>query len=858
MQSGEGGGDGGKKPATGTVPGAPAPGSLAAAIMGYGPPPAAYTPAPIAGAIATGPTMVAPAPVPSGPTPVAAPAPTPTPVSAPIPTPTPAPEPSSATPSGYAPMPAAGGYVAPQPSGYGPPPGQGYTPPPVTGYGPPPAAGHYAAPTGPTVGGYGPPPPPAGPGETAPGTAPAAAAAPKKSKRAGALKRVLILAAAGIAVLLAGVGVYAAVWYYSGASPILAKYLPKDTQAYIEVPSLTKAIVKMFGADIVDGAEIDTDKEVSSTVDAFSSSFDGLKKDDAETLIKSVQGVALGMRNLSDRDQEAVFLVSFGSVEGVDALLKSERFEKTDKVAGGQGYEIKPGDGESDKKTPLLERALDRVSVKGARNVAVWFEETKVLAIGSADMVEDCGKVMRGDKEPLSSTEHFKQAKYENGGVALGWLDADAVIDIADKRSRDGSDVKRKFFDGVGPFALTARVADAGLVLTLTGELRGKAIPDEKLVPKGRSMDLWEKLPDTTIGYISASNGSKLDPKERKELTLEFLKQLDRDSGRSADKNIDKLETALGISFDRIADALGDQMVIGVVTSDKFKVEPNLKQADLLESLGVDAIFKTNDHEAAEKLVKVLREKGFEDGPLGRLYDVDKKDDGFIATPKKDELPLVRVILREDELLVLVGQKKLIDKMIDAYEGDATLRSDGAHKLALKAMSSKPFFFGWIDTGRVMKDMLSDADDLKDSMKDMGIPYKALKMEGDDRVTTAFAVEAVPDDGGIRYRIETLNLFGFSAFGDLLFRGLVKKAPTARRVDIDEPFAPPPSAGETGNAECDAYIERIRRCPGVLGETMREGLPQLVSTLKSGVSLNPTSMTSTCKQMNDAVQNSCP
>ncbi|MFO0617465.1 MAG: hypothetical protein U0414_33020 [Polyangiaceae bacterium] len=754
-------------------------------------------------------------------------------------------------------------YGPPPAQGYGPPPAQGYGPPPAQGYGPPPAQGYGPPP--PLLGGYAVPPATSGYGAApaATGGAPPVtekpAKPPKAPRKPGAAKRVALFIAAGLAALLIGVGVYAAVWYYGSATPVLAKYMPKDTQAYFEVPSLTKAFVKLAGSDIIESSEVDTDKQLESTVDALSGSFDGLKKDDAETLVKAVNGVAVGMRNFAEIDQETVFLVSFSAAEPVEALLKSERFEKTDKIAGGQGYEIKSVERDSDKKSRAMERALDRITVKGKRGVAVWFEETKVLAIGSVDMVEDCGKVMRGDKDALATTEHFKQAKYENGGIALGWIDSDSFIDVIAKKDRDASDAKRKFFDGIGPFVVTARVADAGLVVTLTGDLRGKAMPDEKLVPKGGSMSLWEKLPDTTIAYLSGSNTKKLDPKERKELTLEFLKHLDRDAGRNADKVFDKLEDTLGISLDRIADAFGEQWVIGVVTTDKFKLDHDFKPTELFESVGVDALVKTNDHEAAEKLVKVIREKAFEDGPLGRKYDVDKKDDGFVASPKQDDLPLVRVILRDEDLLILVGQKKLIDKMIDAYEGDNTLKGDPAHKHALSAMSSRPCLFMWLDSGRVMRDALADADELKDELKDQGIPYKALKVEGDDRMTSAIALELQPDDGGVKYKLETLNAFGMSPFA-LLFRGFARKT-AAKRADIvtsPPPPLPTPTTGDTGNEECDAYLDRIRRCPGALGESMRESLPQLVSTLKSGVSLNPTSMTSTCKQMNDTLKDSCP
>jgi hypothetical protein len=92
----------------------------------------------------------------------------------------------------------------------------------------------------------------------------------------------------------------------------------------------------------------------------------------------------------------------------------------------------------------------------------------------------------------------------------------------------------------------------------------------------------------------------------------------------------------------------------------------------------------------------------------------------------------------------------------------------------------------WADTGRVMKGLLDDK--AKDDLKDQGVPYKALKLDGDERVTSAIAVESRFSDGGISYRVETLNLVAMTPLGMMVGAKAVKAVASESAVETHEDY----------------------------------------------------------------------
>ncbi len=765
---------------------------------------------------------------------------------------------AGAGPGGYGGYGGGGGYTPPPgapgaPGGYGPPGGGG---PP--GSGGPPGGGGPPGSGGPPNPAWGAQPTVAA--QPTPGSVTNTGAAPQKAKSPIGL---IIGLVAGL--LVVGGAAYAAIWYFGGASPVLAKYMPKDTQAYFEVPSVTKVAAKLLGADVIDTKEIDTDKQMSVAVDGLVNAFD-MKKDDATSLVKAVNGFASGTRKTKKEEQE-VNMLAFSSADPVEALLKTSRFSKGDKLGGGQGYELKERENlDKMKDAKMVEQGLSFTSFKGDHKVLVWFADKKILAWGSKDMVEESGKLITNGGDSLASNDKFKSAKFESGSVALGWVDSEL---ITDKDNDSMADLKKKFFDGIDPMVISGRVASGGMVLTLTGNLKGKGIPDEKLIPEAGKITLQEKLPATTLAYIASSNGNKVDPKESKKALVDFMTSVDKDQGKDFEKQLDKLDDMIGVSYETLVAAMGGETIIAVNATTKFKFDEDMKTDALADEGGAELIAKAGDKDAAAKVIKAIKEKLFEGPLLKDQFDTKKEDEGFVATLTKGPSIEVKVDLRDGCIAMFVGSKKRVGDMVDAFDGKGdSLKSDKAHKLAIGSLDSKPVALIWVDAGRIMKDAITK--DMKSEMKDAGVPFSAIKLEGDSRVTVALAIETKAKDGGIAYRVETLNVPALAALttvlraDKLMGLGLGRK----KHVDMDMPpmaDTPPsaasggaePSGDSTGIPECDQYLAKIESCPAM--SSMKASMAQMRDSYrqaaKSGMG---DMMKDTCKQGMDGIKSVCP
>ena len=278
-------------------------------------------------------------------------------------------------------------------------------------------------------------------------------------------------------------------------------------------------------------------------------------------------------------------------------------------------------------------------------------------------------------------------------------------------------------------------------------------------------------------------------------------------------------------------DAVGDQAIFAITANPKMKLDKENppKPDELSENLGAVLAIHVKEKKAAEKLVKSLREDVLE--KLGKDFlDVSKKDGGFTATPKDDKYPNLKVVFSGDYLLMVIGKKERSKGILDAFNGEGqTLKDDKAHKKAMSALNTHPQFLIWIDTGRFVKEVLADKD-LKDMLKEQKIPYKALKVSGEDRMTSALAMEVKASDGVWTYKVEGLNIAGAGALG-----GLAAFASRGGRSKHDSPpdqdgGGSHGGGGEIGIAECDAYVTRMEACitkmPPSAQDSMRDSLKQ--------------------------------
>lgn len=789
-------------------------------------------------------------------------------------------------PGGYGAPPGGGGYgpppggAPPGGGGYGPPPG---APPGGGGYGPPPGGGGFGGPPGPTQ-------------ASAPGAPPAA---PKAAK-----SKTGLIAGIIAAVVLIGGGAGAYFWFMSAGSK-LAKYAPKDTETYVEIPSTTKALINAIGMDVFNEKELDADKSKGDIIEAFSSSFD-LKKDEAEDLLTGVEAAAVASRRIERKDddfgpsKEGVTLIKMSKAKVVEPLLASKRFEKVGALAGGVQYTISRKEVDSDKseKLSVFESAFnemgdikkkkskgdddeededDSKKKKKQKNgkVLVWFEDEALFAAGEESVVEDVGKIIKDGKESLKDNDAFKKAKWESGSSVLFFMNPE----YADKSD------KKDLFNEVGPILGSVKFHDGGLVMNGHVELKGKKVPkSDDLMAEETSYKLYEKLPADTIAYLAFSAKFKGDGKAVQKALIKAAESDSDSTGKSLEEALDELDKNVGFKLDTLIDAVGDEGVLAIASDNKVDVSALMKSSgrqgkveaakEAAEHMGFIAIFDVEDKDKAEKLVKGLKDTIEEKGK--EAVEVKKKDGGFTVEAGEqlqDFFSGQLSVTVEDEkhILVVIGSKKRVESAKSVFKGDGdSLKSDKGHKNALSAVGDKGQAFLYVDAGRIAKKLLEDADDMKKSFKKKGFSLDAIVLEGDSRMVVAANARLKFKDELLTIDVSTLNA---PVLGVASFIGLLTAAPEPRRGDGDSEELPkrvdPPGGGSssggpapTGIGDCDTYISRMYKCADKMGsgaDQIRKTMMETAETFKSSAA-NPASraaLAESCKKMLESMPPMC-
>jgi len=675
----------------------------------------------------------------------------------------------------------------------------------------------------------------------------------------------MILAIVGGLVLVIGGAAAAYFLWLRSTGPELAKYAPKDTTMYFEVPSLTKALVSFAGIDFVNVEELDAEGKKDEYADAFASSFD-VDKEDASDLMKSISSIGVAFREESKHDKKGAVMIAFSSAGPMEKLLESTRFKEKDELAGGKSYKITKKEVDDDKKEKLssaeklfndMGASKDADKDEEKKTACVWFSSKKLFVCGDTDFVEDTGKVISGDKEGLAATsDTFKKAKWPSGSTMLFWADPDAI----DK------DAKKDFFDGTGPITVSSRFTDAGMMITAQAELKGKKLPSENLFDAPGKLELNQKLPATTFAYFELSTKTSLEGKELHKKLVKAFNSADENSGDDADKQLEKMKDEIGFDLDTVLDAVGDEMIIGVTATDKIKFDAiKTKDKDALKELGLVFIAHLRDKEKAEKILKSLKDVAEDKGK--DAIEVTKEDDSYTFEPKEAlkamGIPTVKASIMDDKyLLVAVGSKSRIEEIETAFGGENTLKDDKAHTKALKSFDQKPQAILWVDAGRIAAVALDD-DDLKKmvekGLKESGFKIDTFNFEGDDRMTAAMSFAySVDKDGMWSVESEALNAFAFSAAGLASFAARATPPEEAHTDDSDGGSG----GGDTpviGIANCDSYFKKMNQCAnkmgGAGGDAMRNAMKQAADSMKQAAAnaAARSALDSSCQQMLDAL-----
>lgn len=625
-----------------------------------------------------------------------------------------------------------------------------------------------------------------------------------------------VIAAALVLGGLAGTG-----WWWFRAAPALARYLPKDTQVYVEFPSITKALIGLSGVDAVDQDDLDPERQKKRLVEAFADSFE-LGLGNVDRFFDGIRAAAVAGRK--GRQPEGVILFAFSSEGDVTKVLAAERFKKEDRFKGYDRYSLQRRDVDNPDalaKLSPLERALNQLGNRPSAAPAtgsveivekpefsvIWFADEKVLALGSTGMVEDCARVANGEHESLEhGNELFEQAEWPMRSSLLAYVDPNLL---------DSREAREAFLDNAGPATGAIRFLDEGIGFDVRFDLRGTQIPDPKLFMVPTQLSLWERLPSDTIAYVAFSTRFASRGKDVERALFGAAASLDASLERELQIAFDRMHEETNIDFADLVEITGDQAVLAVVADDralKSFAEGSRKDFTFV------GIAEVSDKKRAAKVVRDLQDF------LETRYDVSRKAGGFIA--ERDKQPSVLVKLSaEGHLLFAIGKGSDLEDFEDIYIGKGrSLLKDVAHEKAMAALEGRPLAFAWVDAGRATEAMLSrqpagpeqENGSPRGAMKALEIPIDALDLDGPQRITAWAALFIRASDKSIDVEIKSLNAVTLAGLWAL--------------IEVQGDLFPSLKLSETGIPACDVYVATLRKCMTTASSSQKTTLESLLKT----------------------------
>ncbi|HEV8244966.1 MAG TPA: hypothetical protein VGP93_04330 [Polyangiaceae bacterium] len=670
-----------------------------------------------------------------------------------------------ATAQGYGSPAAAQGYGPPGPAAqpYGPPPGQ------AQAYGPAPGPGQAQA--GPTAPGYGGPPPGAGYGPPAaaayggpPGYGAAAypgtGLAPAPTKKGG--KGLLIAGILIVVLLLAGGAVAAFFILVGGRGPEIAQALPRDTELFFEVPSVKRLALDAHGLRFVDQKIADEKKLIDDATQNVSEAFD-LSKDDAQSLLFSIASMGGGARKL-DKDGEGAFIVGFSGDAAVETLLKTKRFSEAGAFGdSGKKYLLAEKKVEGTPPKDPMKLMLFGMQLQSGKDVLVWFPKKKLLVGGNETFVSDVAKVLEQGAASLEKNESYEKASKDFGSDAriVSFFDPSAALASASSSS-SSKDMIDGFFKNQGPITAAMRVKDAGAVLDMTARFTGNKYPKSGMAAPIK-LDIVNRLPAETFAYAAFMPRGNMTGAEAEKQVLDQVGAISKEEAVHTEAQLREMERAIGVTFTKLVDSIGEQAVIAVAAPDTFTIDPARGEKQLTD-LAAFVVIKLNDEAPLKTGLAKLKE--LEGRSIEEQATIREEGGGFVVTSKSSELPIsLQAKFIDKQLVLAVGSTPLVDKGLKAItSGSGSLESNAAHKAALASLPEKTHFVMWFDAGR-FGDTLQRSPLIKQQIEQSGFDINKFKLTGDDRITAALAVDVETQNDVWTFRMHSLNTFALGAAG---------------------------------------------------------------------------------------------
>jgi hypothetical protein len=212
----------------------------------------------------------------------------------------------------------------------------------------------------------------------------------------------------------------------------------------------------------------------------------------------------------------------------------------------------------------------------------------------------------------------------------------------------------------------------------------------------------------------------------------------------------------------------GDEAALGVLLDPSFKIDTSNGWADEIANVGVVLTLAVKDDAKARMVLGKIRTK-LEDKDMATLVTVKGLSDGIEVDPQTTAaVPIPNITVKYDgkTIVVVMANPSLTSRTFDAlFKGKGTLKDDAAHELAFGAMPQDANFYMWLDTGRITSIMLDGVSHVRKGASGTSLlPLDAIRLKGNDRVTSAMAYRATAKNGTWNIDFDSVNMPALALF----------------------------------------------------------------------------------------------
>jgi len=251
-------------------------------------------------------------------------------------------------------------------------------------------------------------------------------------------------------------------------------------------------------------------------------------------------------------------------------------------------------------------------------------------------------------------------------------------------------------------------------------------------------------------------------------LLIKTVEDNDPTTGRDLRSGLADLETKLGFKFDDLVDMTGDEAALALVLDPSFKLDTTNGIMDELSSFGVVMAIATKDDAKAKLVLGKLRAQ-LEAPELAKNVKVTPLGtDGWEADPQTTaSYPIPNLSVKYDgkRIVAVLASPAITKRTFDAlFSNTVTLKTNSAHELAFGALPADANFYMWLDTGRITSIMMDGASHAKKSPTRTMLPIDAIRLTGNDHVTTALAIKTTVKSGQWTVDFDSLNFPALALF----------------------------------------------------------------------------------------------